>query len=525
MKNTRFRRIGTAFLAAVMLAAACITTAFAAEEVKSLPDSTSERTVTIHKYAPAQEGDQAGDGTELPDGVPGRDPLENVEFEIYRVPDGQNTSTTPTEEEIKAIQTPANLIKTVATVADGTASHSFGAGTANDGIYLVVEKEHEAVSEPAAPFYLQVPLTNPDGDGFIYDIHVYPKNNIEDGPKVNKDVTSLDNKHDTANMDEIVQWIVRAEVPSDLYYTLTDGTAAYARSYVLTDELSTQLDYKGNVSVKAADKDGTETDLIKGTDYTLDEPTTKSGGTLKIELTNAGMKKVIDAVGTTDSKGGIITGAEIRVYYDTYINNTAELEKDIENNVELAYTNSVGHVFEPIDVPTSGNEIPVVHTSGVNILKTDSADNSPLDGAKFKVAREVKAGETAEGTIWVDKKSVDIVYVEFYDSKEADVKVDTVTTDEEGKASVRGLKAGDYFLIETQAPDGYYLLEEPIKFTLNAGDHDRVIETLNVKNSSEFTLPKTGGMGTALITAAGVVVLAGAVTLIAASLRNKKKDA
>lgn len=48
--------------------------------------------------------------------------------------------------------------------------------------------------------------------------------------------------------------------------------------------------------------------------------------------------------------------------------------------------------------------------------------------------------------------------------------VGTITTDAEGKAEVSGLLKGTYRIEETQAPDGYMPLEEPI--LVNPSDFD-----------------------------------------------------
>ena len=303
LKKNKLRKLGTAMITALMLVSTLATSAAAAnpDGVTSLPDNSSERKVTIHKYAPSADGDLEGDGTEITDGsLNDRTPLGNVEFEIWSVPDNQETSEAPTAAEIAAITT-GNTPVIVTTDADGVTSHRFGAGTSKDGKYLIIEKDNPAVAADGKsdPFYLSVPLTNPEGNGWLYDIHVYPKNNVKEGPKVNKDVTEIDKKSDTADMDEDVQWIIRGEIPEDLYYKSTDGkdTDVYAQKYSLTDVLDTALSYvAGSVEVKVADKTGTEkaTALTKGADYTLTEPTKTKGGTLKVELTDAGKKRVME---------------------------------------------------------------------------------------------------------------------------------------------------------------------------------------------------------------------------------------
>ena len=45
------------------------------------------------------------------------------------------------------------------------------------GLYLVVEtKVPEMVTSTCNPFFISLPMTSGDGNGWIYDVTVYPKN-------------------------------------------------------------------------------------------------------------------------------------------------------------------------------------------------------------------------------------------------------------------------------------------------------------------------------------------------------------
>ena len=81
---------------------------------------------------------------------------------------------------------------------------------------------------------------------------------------------------------------------------------------------------------------------------------------------------------------------------------------------------------------------------------------------------------------------------------------------------------GSYVLVEKQAPSGYKPDHTPINVTLNA---DGSMTTVDVENialgeGEGIGLPVTGGSGTVVLTAAGVVLVAGAAALIARSRKE-----
>lgn len=87
----------------------------------------------------------------------------------------------------------------------------------------------------------------------------------------------------------------------------------------------------------------------------------------------------------------------------------------------------------------------------------------------------------------------------------------TLTSLDNGRIDIEGLKAGTYYLKETKAPDGYNLLKtiqiieigEDGSIKLN----NLTTDVVKVKNNSGIELPSTGGMGTTLIYLAGIVLV------------------
>ena len=94
------------------------------------------------------------------------------------------------------------------------------------------------------------------------------------------------------------------------------------------------------------------------------------------------------------------------------------------------------------------------------------------------------------------------------------------------------MKAGTYWLKETEAPKGYNKLAAPIKIVIEQNTDGtktiknakgEAIEKVEVENKSGSLLPSTGGIGTTIFYIAGaLLVLAAGVVLIAKKRTDSK---
>lgn len=209
----------------------------------------------------------------------------------------------------------------------------------------------------------------------------------------------------------------------------------------------------------------------------------------------------------------------------------AELVKDLQENetVEIIYTATVGagaidagatskntakidYSHNTIDIP----DIPEVYTYKFGLVKTDK-DKKVLSGAKFKLyadsaaTTEIKVVKLADGTYRVA------------------VEGETGVEIEAGVTEIKGLGNGTYYLVETEAPQNYNLLTEAVEVKIEDGDkvasfnEDGTYKEggVQVINYTGTILPSTGGIGTTIFYAAGIVVMAGAVFFV---VRSRKHD-
>ena len=166
-------------------------------------------------------------------------------------------------------------------------------------------------------------------------------------------------------------------------------------------------------------------------------------------------------------------------------------------------------------------EIPVFKYTMKNTTKT------ALKDATFKLSTDPE-GDTV---IKLKQKAGTTNY--FVDS----AGEESVTTNDTGKFTIKGLAAGTYYLTETKQPDGYNKLKEAIKIviagedgTIKYGSKSKSDTELNqmsadgaveVENKTGSILPSTGGMGTTLFYIFGAILVVGSGVVLITKKRMK----
>lgn len=149
------------------------------------------------------------------------------------------------------------------------------------------------------------------------------------------------------------------------------------------------------------------------------------------------------------------------------------------------------------------------------ILKHDAANaDILLPGARFVVYRAATPEDTGIVTVVCDGVQYAAVPL-LVDGEEL-----ALTTDEKGQALSPDLPCGTYFLVETKAPVGYNLRNDAVRVSV-VSDLVTPVTTVPIGNQKGVLLPETGGVGTAIFTVSGLLL----VVLAASLLVLKKRSA
>ena len=320
-------------------------------------------------------------------------------------------------------------------------------------------------------------------------------------------ITKTANK-ETAEIGQVVTYTVKGAIPD------TTGYAGYV--YKIHDELSKGLDFVNDVSGTACtgNKVAVTVAFTDGTDASA-APTEAAIATDNSKKMSLDLSAWVKANQTNKGKTFTVT-------YYAKVNKGAEVTNN--NNASLEYGNN------PSDTTTTTPSEAKTNTYPLDIKKINKKTKGLLAGAKFSLYRSATDAKNGENAIAVTGSNGS--YVVDADSK--NTVFESVAT-EVGKGynlHLNGLAAGDYWLVETQAPEGFNKLTDPIKVTItkdgdtnwtvkknDTAEEDKIID---VENSTGSILPSTGGRGAiAFAVIAALLVFGVAVSFI----RDKRKEA
>lgn len=347
-------------------------------------------------------------------------------------------------------------------------------------------------------------ITTVNGDATI--------NLKEEAPSIDKKAFDKDGKPATdVQIGDIVTYTITTTIPKKFTtYKITD-TLSKGLNFVNFDGTDITVPGTLKINVKLRDKG----QLEGGTDIT------DTCGIVADVAKNQEQKEKMtidlkDYINKEETQRDYI-GKTLIITYKAKVN--AEAQVTEKNSAKLEYGNN------PDKTITTKPEEVKTPTFPVHIKKTDKANKTSfLSGAEFELYPDNggQAGTTAIKVIG----SGGVYKINPNQSEEPGniklVTIDEIKTKNFDKTGgynlvINGLKAGTYWLRETKAPDGYNLLKNDIKITvtnnkdgsyeISKDDIKAEKNIITIENTSGVHLPETGGTGTLILTAVGVLLV------------------
>ncbi len=356
-------------------------TAFAANDYSTQGTSLStiedrKGSLTIYKYEVDAIDENGTPGTGAASDKPtDKDLLDGVEFTIYRVMDkaamleyysgADGKATLPKVEDyvnapaagskawtVKSTTTTPQMAKKV-TGADGTQ----GAAVFSDldlGIYLVIETGvPDAVTTSVKPFLVSIPMTTVEGDEWLYDVQVFPKNETAyGGLELEKLAITGGDKGEATPLAGVTFKLFKKDDNAE----------------------------EGWKEITAAPANGTDN---AGTDYTL---VTDDNGKISVEGLSSGDYYFVEySLGTTGEKNGYILDQKTK--YEFTVNGSTIT---FPNNTDYVATDgTVEWIKAYNDKPDVDKEVQDGHSEAENWV--DETDYNFGDIIPYKVTVKVPA--------------------------------------------------------------------------------------------------------------------------------------
>ena len=277
---------------------------------------------------------------------------------------------------------------------------------------------------------------------------------------------------------------------------------------------------------------------VEGTDYTRTEETVADGTRLLLTFTQQGLQK-LEQLGRA---AGTLT-----VVYTTQVTEdavTAGITNSARIDYKVDYAPDRDTPPPPDDPPPEDDDdeyrsdwdVARSYTFGVHLTKYlgEEGNLAPEGSVTFALYRE-KDGQKQAVPL---SRSGDAYQVALQGSNELSVSAD-------GTFTILGLGEGTYYLRELSTAEGYALPNEDIALTLagerSAGEYTGRLDAaqctvdgqqgnasvqdgilyLSVINPRTFYIPNTGGAGSWMFTAGGLLIIAGGVVYLAVSRKKK----
>ncbi|WP_226531853.1 SpaH/EbpB family LPXTG-anchored major pilin [Microbacterium paraoxydans] len=481
-------------LGAVMSAG---TAAYAAPQDYGNIDPDRTGSLTVHKFL-HQDGDVEGDISTAPADGDFSDPVADVVFTAYPLLEGGSPLdlTVPENWDGLSDLTPGAACTAPAGYTLGAplelpATDAQGAATIDlsIGVYQVCETSAPAsIVDRATPFILAVPM--PYEDGWVYDVHAYPKNGEGAIEK------TVDPQQDTG-LGAVVRFPVTVPVP-----TMQQEWTGFAIRDTLDDRLEPIA--AGDVEVTV---DGSPLD---SSFYEV----TVDGQQVTMDFTAAG-------IAWLNTGPNAQVGAEIQV---VFAGTVVEVGDGVIANEAELWTNNPG--FDPDGQPPLPSNEVNIYWGELEVQKRSAGTTGSeglLNGATFEVynaadpyAADCTSAEAAGNPVSVNGET------EF-------------TSTGTGVITIAGLFVSDsvnpvidapqrcYVLKEIAAPAGYVLPADPFTSVTVLIGETTTADNIEIENTQQEVppLPLTGANGQMILITAGVGALVVAIGLLLMKHRRR----
>lgn len=300
-------------------------------------------------------------------------------------------------------------------------------------------------------------------------------------------------------------------IPFSIDFTIPKNAKVYTKLQ-LTDELqkdnarTTDLHFIED-SFKVVSEDGS-TNFMKGIDYKVTFNTEKNQFELSF-ITSPDGKSVTDRI-AGQNKVKIVYAAEFKgdVTPNGNYSNKVDLTYKNGNNTEERYDKdrekftTYGFTVKKVDDGLFTTGVAAAPLKGASFILKDA------EGNVFKGFEKAEDGKDTQAVFGPDKPGQPEFFSDTRDEKGFNY---VLKSDENGRVTVNGLAAGEYTLVETQAPMGYSLPANPeTKITVGpTTSNEGVIDDIKndrkefVITGREDTFIKVAALGTGLVVLGG----------------------